>query len=117
MEKGLIEIIGLKVSSLIGVPDEERLRPQDLLIDVTIKPSNYLYQLDDKIENTVDYFMVYELIKSISSSGERKLIETLAEEIINNIIEANIIHSKNTNAVSLYNLSLSTFTKSKSLSS
>ena len=85
MEKGLIEIIGLKVSSLIGVPDEERLRPQDLLIDVTIKPSNYLYQLDDKIENTVDYFMVYELIKSISSSGERKLIETLAEEIINNI--------------------------------
>ena len=85
MEKGLIEIIGLKVSSLIGVPDEERLRSQDLLIDVTIKPSNSLYQLDDKIENTVDYFMVYELIKSISSSGERKLIETLAEEIINNI--------------------------------
>ena len=85
MEKGLIEIIGLKVSSLIGVPDEERLRPQDLLIDVTFKPSNSLYELDDKIENTVDYFMVYELIKSISSSGERKLIETLAEEIINNI--------------------------------
>lgn len=85
MEKGLIEIIGLKVSSLIGVPDEERLRSQDLLIDVTIKPSNSLYELDDKIENTVDYFMVYELIKSISSSGERKLIETLAEEIINNI--------------------------------
>ena len=85
MEKGLIEIIGLKVSSLIGVPDEERLRPQDLLIDVTIKPSNYLYQLDDKIENTVDYFKVYELIKLISSNGERKLIETLAEEIINNI--------------------------------
>ena len=85
MEKGLIEIIGLKVSSLIGVPDEERLRPQDLLIDVTIKPFNSLYELDDKIENTVDYFMVYELIKSISSSGERKLIETLAEEIINNI--------------------------------
>lgn len=85
MEKGLIEIIGLKVSSLIGVPDEERLRPQDLLIDVTIKPSNSLYELDDEIENTVDYFMVYELIKSISCSGERKLIETLAEEIINNI--------------------------------
>jgi len=85
MEKGLIEIIGLKVSSLIGVPDAERLTPQDLLIDVTIKPSNSLYELDDKIENTVDYFMVYELIKSISSSGERKLIETLAEEIINNI--------------------------------
>ena len=85
MEKGLIEIIGLKVSSLIGVPDEERLRSQDLLIDVTIKPSNSLYQLDDKIENTVDYFKVYELIKSISSNGERKLIETLAEEIINNI--------------------------------
>ena len=85
MEKGLIEIIGLKVSSLIGVPDEERLMSQDLLIDVTIKPSNSLYELDDKIENTVDYFMVYELIKSISSSGERKLIETLAEEIINNI--------------------------------
>ena len=44
-----------------------------------------MYQLDDKIENTVDYFKVYELIKLISSSGERKLIETLAEEIINNI--------------------------------
>lgn len=85
MEKGLIEIVGLKVSSLIGVPDEERKLPQDLLIDVTIKPSNSLYELDDKIENTVDYFEVYELIKSISSNGKRKLIETLAEEIINKI--------------------------------
>ena len=78
MEKGLIEIIGLKVSSLIGVPDEERLRPQDLLIDVTIKPSNSLYELDDKIENTVDYFMVYELIKSISSNVCRTLLITPA---------------------------------------
>ena len=57
MPKGLIKIIGLKVSSYVGVPDKEREQRQDLLINVTIKPSNSLHGLNDKIEDTVDYFL------------------------------------------------------------
>ena len=85
MQKGLIKIIGLKVSSYVGVPDKEREQLQDLLIDVTIKPSNPLHDLNDNIEDTVDYFLVAQKIKEIASIGERKLIETLAEEIIDSI--------------------------------
>ena len=85
MQKGLIKIIGLKVSSYVGVPDKEREQRQDLLIDVTIKPSNSLQDLNDNIEDTVDYFLVAQKIKEIASIGERKLIETLAEEIIDSI--------------------------------
>lgn len=82
MEGDYIEIIGLDVNTRIGVPEEERAVAQKISIDVNLKPSNGLKSLNDKIEQTIDYYLVSEVIKEISGSGQRKLIETLAEDII-----------------------------------
>ena len=63
MEGDYIEIIGLDVNTRIGVPEEERAVAQKISIDVNLKPSNGLKSLNDKIEQTIDYYLVSEVIK------------------------------------------------------
>ena len=82
MKESYIEIVGLKVDTIIGVPEEERDSPQSVSIDLKFKPTKGLKNLGDNIEHTVDYYLVAQIIKKICASGQRKLIETLAEDII-----------------------------------
>ena len=82
MKESYIEIVGLKADTIIGVPDEERDSPQNVSIDLRFKPAKGLRNLEDNIEETVDYYLVTQIIKKICASGQRKLIETLAEDII-----------------------------------
>jgi dihydroneopterin aldolase len=73
-------IEGLKLSTRVGVPDEERAEPQTVAVDVFIQPSAPLSGLNDDIGRTIDYFEVTEALKRVASEGERRLIETLAED-------------------------------------
>ena len=82
MKESYIEIVGLKADTIIGVPDEERDSPQSVSIELRFKPTKGLKNLGDNIEQTVDYYLVTQIIKKICASGQRKLIETLAEDII-----------------------------------
>ena len=50
-----IEIRRLRVSTLIGVPDEERAISQILLVTVKMTPSQGFSGLDEEISRTVDY--------------------------------------------------------------
>ncbi len=88
MEYGAIEINGLKVQSKVGVTKAERACPQELSFDIRIVPKRSMFGLDDCIENTIDYFEVSESVKSLSTDGEWKLIETLAEEVIDSLFAA-----------------------------
>ena len=76
-----IEIRGLKVFSRIGVPEEERAKPQELLIDLRVFPRDGMGGLDDRIERTTDYAAVADEVRELCERGTRALIETLAEEI------------------------------------
>lgn len=80
-EKGEIHIEGLRVPTRVGVPDEERATAQDVAICVTMVPERAMVGLGDTIGKTVDYFAVSERVAAIASEGERKLIETLAEDV------------------------------------
>lgn len=75
-----IRIQGLRVSTRVGVPDEERAEPQTVAVDVTLVPTTDLSGLGDEIGRTVDYFEVAEALKRVAAEGERRLIETLAED-------------------------------------
>jgi dihydroneopterin aldolase len=77
-----IIISQLNVSSFIGVTEEERKRPQRLRISVWLEPGRGLSGLEDSIENTIDYFEVCSEIKVLAAQGERRLIETLAEDVL-----------------------------------
>ena len=82
MDQGAIKINGLRVESRVGVTDDERSIPQEISLNIKMVPSRTLFGLDDCIEKTIDYFEVSESIKKLSMEGERKLIETLADELI-----------------------------------
>ena len=76
-----IRLAELELSTRIGVPDEERLHPQRLTLNLTLELDANPRALNDSIENTVDYFVVARTLQKLARDRPRKLIETLAEEI------------------------------------
>jgi dihydroneopterin aldolase len=76
-----IEIRRLAVHTHVGVPDEERANPQTLWITVRMWPSQGFHGLQDKVENTVDYYEVSQRLAELASEKPRHLVETLATEI------------------------------------
>lgn len=85
--EGKIEIRGLKIRTRIGVPDEERAGWQDLRVDVKMVPGEMFSAMNDEIAATVDYHAVCEEIGRLAETGSRHLIETLADEIANLVLE------------------------------
>ena len=81
MNSDEIEIRRLEVKTHIGVPDQERAEAQTLWISVWMRPSQELSHLQDKVENTVDYYAVSLEIAELAGSKTRHLIETLATDI------------------------------------
>lgn len=79
--KDTILVKGLVVPLHIGVPDEEREKPQTIKIHLELVPENGFSGLNDDIEKTVNYYEVSIRVKELAAERPRKLIETLAEEI------------------------------------
>jgi dihydroneopterin aldolase len=82
-----ISIQCLEVWTHIGVPDEERAQIQKLEISVTFEVKTVsAAALADDVSLTINYFNVAQSIKVITQSKERKLIETLAEDLANGLL-------------------------------
>jgi FolB domain-containing protein len=89
MEKErIIAVHGLEVSACVGVPDEERATPQRLLIDLSFAALSQPEKLHDDIELTVDYHAVSLRVAEVIADHPRKLIETLADEIAEELLSA-----------------------------
>jgi FolB domain-containing protein len=74
-----IRINGLEVQSRIGVPEEERAKPQKLVIDVAME-SDFRGMADD-IARTTDYAVVAVWLGEECGRREWRLLETLAEDL------------------------------------
>jgi len=85
-ESDKIFIRGQKVSCHIGVPEEERLEAQELLIHTTLIPPVSMGGMDDEILKTIDYHQVYLRIAEVAGERSRKLLETLAEDLAGMIL-------------------------------
>lgn len=81
-----IIIKGLCVTCHVGVPDEERARPQELLLHLTLFPFSDPEPLEDDIGRTIDYHAVALHVEQIAKERSRKLIETLAEDVAASIL-------------------------------
>ena len=77
----LICIDALELMAHIGVPEEERAEAQRLTVSLVLEPSFDFRGLNDRLENTVDYFQVARAVQALAAARPRRLIETLAEEI------------------------------------
>ena len=76
----IIAIRSLEVTARVGFPEEERSRPQKLLMDLSFTAADQPVDLGDDITRTVDYFAVSRRVISIAAERPRKLIETLADD-------------------------------------
>ena len=65
----------------IGVYEHERRNPQRVIINLKLILSNELSPKNDKIDETLNYDIVYRKIKDITSSQHFNLVETLANQI------------------------------------
>lgn len=87
MTNDAIHVQELELLVKIGVPDEERAVVQRLVVNLTMVPTRGLSGLNDAVENTVDYFVATRAVKEFASQRECRLIETLAEEIAELLLE------------------------------
>ena len=81
-----IEIRRLRVSTLIGVPEEERAISQIVLVTVKMTPSQNFDGLADEISRTVDYYQISLEIETLAAARPRRLIETLATDIASHLL-------------------------------
>ena len=79
--KDKIAIAEIEVECRIGVSDEERSAPQRLLISLELEKDYSIAAQADDLTKTIDYHAVWLRVREICSEKERRLIETLAEEI------------------------------------
>ena len=76
-----ITVSGLSVETRIGVTDEERSRPQDVLIDIQIERDLSVAGSTDDLESTIDYDSLVKEVAAVVRTGERRLLERLGAEI------------------------------------
>ena len=82
----VLEISDLEFTTRIGVPDDERNTEQKLLITVKLFLDTRAAGANDDMNETIDYEAVVNSILELRSN-ERKLIETLADDIAKTVLE------------------------------
>lgn len=76
-----ITITDLEVFFHVGVPDEERLKPQRLLLTIEMDHDFHTAAISDDITATIDYFDVSQKIAALGNGRSWKLIEKLANDV------------------------------------
>ena len=81
-----IIIADLEVFYRVGVPDEERARPQRLLLTITMDVDFGRAVSSDCLDRTIDYHAVSQRLLQFGENREWKLIEKLAAEIADSLL-------------------------------
>ncbi|MBI1356169.1 MAG: dihydroneopterin aldolase [Acidobacteria bacterium] len=81
-----IRILDLPVRAHIGVPEAERDFLQELRVDAELSFDIRAAAAGDDFSKTIDYAAVCKLILAVGMKRERRLVETLAEEMAAEIL-------------------------------
>jgi dihydroneopterin aldolase len=81
-----IAIVDLEVFFCVGVPDEERAKPQRLLLTVDMDFDLTSAAITDRIAKTIDYNAVAQGLLKFGEGRSWKLIEKLASDIADRIL-------------------------------
>ncbi len=71
----------------IGIHEEEKKMGQNLLIDVTVEIDSTNAIKSDTVVNTVNYVDIYKMVQKVGKSKSFSLIETLAENLLETILD------------------------------
>ena len=81
-----ITIVDLEVFLNVGVSDEERAKPQRLLLTVDMEFDFSSAVLTDRVTKTIDYFAVAQRLLKYGEGRSWKLIEKLASEVADDVL-------------------------------
>tara|TARA_Y100001970_G_scaffold51625_1_gene65285 strand:+ start:1716 stop:2090 length:375 start_codon:yes stop_codon:yes gene_type:complete len=76
----------IEIMCNIGVYKHEKEKPQRVIVNIKILLSDTVKPKNDKINETLNYNLVYKKIKEIAKSQHFNLVETLANQIFNYVI-------------------------------
>ena len=82
-----ITISDLEVFYCVGVPDEERAKPQRLLLTVEMEHDFRTAAMEDELADTIDYHAVSQRLRAFGDGVHWRLIETLAVDIAQMILD------------------------------
>ena len=82
-----ISIVDLEVQFHVGVPNEERARPQRLLLTVDMNYDFSTAAKTDRVAQTIDYFQVTQRILRLGDGRSWKLIEKLAADVADLVLK------------------------------
>jgi dihydroneopterin aldolase len=83
-----IHIEQLDIFTRIGVPEEERAKPQRLTVSISFWPYQRTSDLADHIERAVNYSAVAEETKNFMRDQSVNLIETLADRLASHLLKS-----------------------------
>jgi dihydroneopterin aldolase len=81
-----ISLREVRLQVLLGVSDEERSRPQEVLLDLEMDFDTSRAGASDLLTDTVDYSAVHSAIAAVAASRPFHLIESLAESIAASVL-------------------------------
>jgi dihydroneopterin aldolase len=79
-----VELAGLEIPGRHGVEDEERRREQRFVYDLRLELPE---PATDRIEDTVDYREVVDLVREVSEGRQFHLLEALAAGVADALVE------------------------------
>lgn len=82
-----IKISDLEVFYRVGVPEEERAKPQRLLITIVMEHDFTSAVSRDNLAETIDYYAVSQRVLKFGEDCHWELIETLAADIAAMILD------------------------------
>lgn len=83
----IIKIKNLRLKTIIGIYDWEEKIDRDIIINAKIETDNLQSLESDNIEDTVDYDIIIDKMKNIIANNRFKLVEAMAQTIMNEILE------------------------------
>jgi FolB domain-containing protein len=87
-----IIISDLLARGRLGVPEEERVRPQDILINLSLFVDTHAVGDSDQIDDTVDYSMVARQVLQLVEESTRRTVEALASDIAMMCLQFPAVH-------------------------
>ena len=76
-----VKVTDLRVSTRVGVTDEERATPQNVFVSVEVFRDLLDASSNDELQSTVDYGTLVPEIAKLVEQSEHRLLERLAGEV------------------------------------
>ena len=76
-----IIITNLRAHGIIGVYDEERIVPQDILINITLYTDTRRAAETDSLDDCINYDALSQKVRAHAETAQRLTVEALTEDI------------------------------------